>query len=333
MTAPREQTLEKRYALVEQVVRANIAAGRLPHGLVLLEGPIAELLQTSRAPVQKALQSIEADGLIHRFAGRGYLVGAPNVGIRPLRTDIRQLGLAIPDEIDEALQSRSAGERIYLAVEQAVAACLIFGEYRIIETEIASHFNVSRTVVRDVLGRLQERGLVRKSQSSRWLAGPLTAQSIKERYEMRKVLEPAALLAAAAHVDREAVAELRDRAAAAERNEPVGGAAGWEEIENAFLEQCLMKAPNSQLVDAIRQNVLPLQAATRLLGQLGLPDDRVAITEIRIVLDLIANDAFRPAAEFLRDHLDFAAQRTIARLKIVAVIPEPSSLAPYLTAL
>ena len=50
--------------------------------------------------MQKALQSIEADGLIHRFDGRGYLVGAPNAGIRPLRTDIRQLGLAIPDKID-----------------------------------------------------------------------------------------------------------------------------------------------------------------------------------------------------------------------------------------
>jgi len=330
MPRSRELPLEKRYALVERVLRANIEAGRLPAGLVLLERPIAELLQTSRAPVQTALQKLEADGLIHRFDGRGYLVGGGTKISAPMRIDIRRLGLAIPDDVDEALQSRGSWERIYLAVEEAVASCLIFGEYRIIETEIAFYFNVSRTVVRDVLGRLQERGLVRKNQSSHWIAGPLTAQSIKERYELRRILESAALLAAAPFIDREVIVALRNRAVAAEAgSEEI---ASWEELEATFMAHCIFKAPNGQLTETIRQNKLPLDAANRLLAQLGLPSDPIAVTEIRIILDLILTDAIGSAAEFLRDHLAMTGERTIARLKIVAVIPEPRSLAPYLTA-
>jgi DNA-binding GntR family transcriptional regulator len=330
MNGFRDQPFEKRYELVERVLRDNIESGRLPPGLVLLEGPIAELLQTSRAPVQKALHLLETDGLVRRFEGRGYLVcgPGPETNPEPRRLDLRRLGLAVPGDVDEALQSRGSWERITMAVEDAVASCLIFGEYRIIETEIAQHFHVSRTVVRDVLGRLQERGLVRKNQSSHWVAGPLTAQSIKERYELRRILEPAALLDAAPLTDREELAALRARADAAGVREDAGA---WEEIETAFLDLCILTAPNAQLVEAIRHNQLPLRAANRLLGHLGLPSDRAAVSEVRMVIDLLLADAVRPAAEFWRDHLAMTEQRSIARLKIVAVIPEPQRLAPYLT--
>ncbi|SED30282.1 transcriptional regulator, GntR family [Rhizobiales bacterium GAS188] len=326
----RQHAQGKRYALVERVLRANIGDGRLPRGLVLLEAPIAEILQTSRAPVQKALQNLERDRLIERFDGRGYVVGGVEAGRSPLRSDIRQLGLTVPDEVDEALQARGSWERIAVAVEEAIGACLIFGEFRIVEAELAHHFRVSRTIVRDVLGRLQERGLLRKNQSSHWIAGPLTAQSIKERYELRGILEPAALLCAAAHIDRDRLVELRDRAAAAEA-ENSAGADHREDIEMACVEECILKAPNGQLVETIRQNLMPLNAARRLLGQLGLPLDRTAISEVRIVLDLLLNNSVRAAAEFWRDHLKMATQRNIARLKIVAVIPKPQRFAPYLT--
>jgi DNA-binding GntR family transcriptional regulator len=319
----------KRYEIVEHVLRTNIASGRLPPGLVLLEGPIAEVLQTSRAPVQRALQTLEADGLIHRFDGRGFLVGPVDNVDSPDRSDIRELGLDIPGDADEALQSRGSWERIYLAIEEQVAACLIFGEYRIIEAEISSHFHVSRTVVRDVLGRLQERGLVRKSQSSRWLAGPLTAESIKEHYELRQLLEPAALRAAAPHLDRDRLMELRARAAAAESRGHIAPM-DWERLETDFMEQCILRSPNKLLLDTILQNQLPLKAANRLLGQLGLPSDPASITEYRLVLDLLVGDSIEAACELLRENLNMAARRIIARLKIVAVIPEPQTLAPYL---
>jgi DNA-binding FadR family transcriptional regulator len=133
MTKPRVET-SRRYELVAEALRANIASGRLQPGLVLLEGPIAAVMKTSRAPVQTALRILEDEKLVHRFRGRGYLVGRANA--EPIRRDIAKLGLRISDDIDSALQNRGLWEQVYDEVEAAVAACLIFGDFRIIESEL-----------------------------------------------------------------------------------------------------------------------------------------------------------------------------------------------------
>ena len=328
-----DRATQRRYRIVEETLRRNISEGHLPRGLVLLEGSIAEIFQTSRDPVRRALQRLEADDLIHRFEGRGYMVGGLAEHSEPLRRDIRELGLVIPQEADEALQSRSSWERIYDVVENDVAGCLVFGPYRIIETELAHHFRVSRTVVRDVLSRLQERGLVSKNQSSHWIAGPLTAQSIKDHYALRRSLEPPALISAAPHLERGALQALYERFRAAEATPAFAEDENLEEFETLLVDTCVLATPNLQLRDLIRNNLLPVLAAERLLRQMGLPSDRTAITEHRLIVELLLRGAVSAAAAMLDTHLEAAMHRNIAQMKIAAVFPEPASIAPYLTPL
>lgn len=325
------QTSQRRYEIVEAALRANIGEGQLPRGLVLLEGPIADIMQTSRAPVQRALQRLELDGLIHRFDGRGYLVGPPGLQATPIRADIRSFGFRIPQAIDEALQSRASWERIYDVVESDVAACVVFGQYRIIEIELAEHFNVSRTVVRDVLSRLQERGLVRKNQSSHWIAGPLTAQSIKDHFALRRILEPPALVSAAPHLDRQRLTSLLERFVAKEGLAIGEPEESLEAFETLLIDTCVLTTPNEKLREMIRDNLLPVLASERLLRQLGLPSDRTQITEHRLVVELLLRGAVDAAAAMLARHIDASMNRNIAQMKIVAVIPEPTSIAAYLT--
>jgi DNA-binding GntR family transcriptional regulator len=324
-------TAPRRYEIVEAVLRHNLGGGVLPPGLVLLEGPIAKALQTSRASVQRALVALEADGLIHRFDGRGYLVGGSGEPVAPLRQDVTTFNLDIPPEIDPTQQNRASWERIYDAVESDVAACIIFGQYRLIEVELAEHFNVSRTVVRDVLGRLQERGLIRKNQSSHWIAGPLTARSIREHFSLRRILEPPALLSAAPRLDRTTLASLHARFLGAERAQGFERGDDPEVFETLLVDTCVLATPNLLLAETIRSNLLPVLAAERLLRQLGLPVERSAITEHRLVVELLLQNAVEAAAGMLTAHLREAENRTIAQMKIVAVIPEPSAIAPYLT--
>src|SRR5580692_825855 len=201
----------KRYELVAAALRSNIVSGRLETGLVLLEGPIAGLMKTSRAPVQAALRILEEEKLVRRFNGRGYLVGRAGTPVVPVRRDIGKLGLRIPNEIDAALQNRGLWEVVYEEVESAVAACLIFGEFRIIESELGDYYGVSRTVVRDVLGRLHERGLIAKTQSSHWVVGALTAQSVRERFQIRQLLEPDALRLARDRIDLERIRRVLEQ--------------------------------------------------------------------------------------------------------------------------
>lgn len=316
--------MQKRYEIIAGVLRLNILMSRLPKGFVLIEGPIAELMQSSRAPVQAALRILESEDLIHRFAGRGFLVGPEGSGVEPLRQDIRELDLQISGEIDEALQSRGTWELVYDRVEAEVASCLIFGEFRIVETELGDYLGVSRTVVRDVLSRLHERGLIRKNQSSHWIAGPLTAQAVRDKLALRAILEPAALRLAAGGIDYAEVEDLRARLSAGEE---IDG----ELLEEALMEHCVARAPNSELVGLIRNNQLLLTAANRALTLLGLPRDRVEHGEYRTLFDLISRHLIDSAAEYLEGHLRVMAEKSLARLKIVAIISQSTSLAPYLT--
>lgn len=314
---------EPRYELVARVLRDNIRGGRLPPGLVLLEGPIADLMGTSRAPVQAALRQLREEGLIRRFDGRGYLVGP---GSEPVRRDVRGLDLVIEEEVDEAIRIRGTWKHVYDQVEEQVASCQVLGEFRIVEVELADHLNVSRTVARDVLSRLHERGLIRKNDSSHWLAGPLTARLLREKFELRMIMEPAALRLAAPHLRHPEVEAIRDRVGA----EPAP-TRDW--LEEALLETCLGRAPNGALVRMIRNNQLVLLALDRALTGFGLPTDHVAIEQYRTLLDLIACHQIDTAADYLRDHLRIMAAKSLARMKIVAVIAETGEIAPYLTPL
>lgn len=327
----REATAHRRYKIVEEVLRSNIADGVLMEGLVLVEGPIAEIMQMSRAPVQRALQRLETEGLVHRFDGRGYLVGGRDSHAAPIRADIKSLGMVISRRADEALQNRSSWERIYTRVETDVAGCVVFGQYRIVEKALADHFNVSRTVVREVLSRLQERGLVRKNQSSHWIAGPLTAKTIRDHFALRRLLEPPALISAAPHLDRDRLEVLFGRLRDKEADLPHVPEESLEEFETLLIDTCVLATPNEKLADLIRNNLLPVLASDRLLRQLGLPSDRAVIIEHRLIVELLLRGAVDAAGAMLDRHLDAAMNRNIAQMKIVAVIPEPRTLAGYLT--
>lgn len=312
---------EPRYELITQVLRSNIVSGTLPQGLVLLEGPIAALMQTSRIPVQAALRMLSAEGLVHRFDGRGYLVGSADA--TPLRRDIRDFDLEIPQQVDDALQTRGTWKHFYDEVEEQVASCQVFGEFRIVETELADFLGVSRTVVRDVLSRLQERGLIRKDASSHWIAGPLTARTVREKFELRAIVEPAALRLAAPFIHYSRIEEIRDRIGSDSSLKP-------ETLEDALMQHCIAQAPNTALVEMIQNNQMLLISVNRALTGLGLPEDAIALDQYRTLFDLIARHPIDSAAEYLRDHLHIMAAKNLARMKIVAVISETVGFSPYL---
>jgi len=317
------------YELIQSVLEGHIRIGRLPLGQVLLEKPLSELFQTSRAPVQQALAGLESKSLIHRFEGRGYLVGGPTSSPEPVRQDLRSLELPLTAEMDEALQTRGSWEVIYEEVECAVASCLVFGTYRIIEIELAEHFGVSRTVARDVLGRLHERGLVRKGPTSHWLSGPLTAKDMREMYELRCLLEPAALRNAIHQVTRSDIEAMRERTVAREsqRDWP---AEAIDEIESELHYTFVLATSNERLAETLRHVQLPLRETEKFLRTVGLPSDHAVATEHRLIYDLLLNDATEAAAAALEAHLRAESRRSLALLKTVAVIGSPRQLAPYL---
>jgi len=305
------------------LLRANIEGGKLGPGVVLQESALSERLSVSRATIKRALSILAEEGLVRRFEGRGFLVAGK--ADAPQRLDLRTLELDF-DQIDETV-GQPNWQRIQDEIEAELSRCLIFGRYRVVEALVAQRFDVSRTVVRDVLGRLQERGLVQKSASSRWVVEPLTAQRIKDKFELRMVLEIAALRSA--RPDGEALAALaRDI-----RNLPADGQLSpkrWFDLDGRFLQLAILATPNQDLAAYVSANRSALEASQRVLFSIGLPPDRQSLLELCMVIDLIQAGTLPAAANMLNTHLGNALKRTIAQLKIVSVIEPPSDLAGYL---
>ncbi|SRR6056297_151192 len=305
------------------LLRTNIADGKLRPGVILQESGLSERLSMSRATIKRALSLLSDEGLIRKFSGRGYIVTGDDE--TPLRLDLRTLDLDL-DALDDSV-GKPNWLRIQNSVENELSRCLIFGRYRVVEALIAQEFDVSRTVVRDVLSRLQERGLVHKSATSRWVVEPLTAQRIKDKFELRMVLEVAAL--SSSKPDSEALTVLANDIRALPSDLPIT-AQTWFDLDHRFLELAILSTPNRELSHYIGGNRSGLWALQSVLFSIGLPPDRQSLMELCMVIDLLRAGTIPAAAGMLSTHLENALRRTIAQLKIVSVIDPPRDFAPYL---
>ncbi|OCJ44940.1 MULTISPECIES: GntR family transcriptional regulator [Agrobacterium] len=318
------------YRIVHAVLKAHIEEGRLPEGLVLLEGPLANLFGVSRAPIAKALQILHEESIIDRFEGRGFIVPSSSTDKPiPLRIDLKEAGLVLNQGADDAIQSRGTWEHLFSEIENAAAEAMAFGRFRFIETEMADHFNVSRTVVRDVLGRLQESGLVAKDPRSHWAVGPLTAETLIEYYDMRELIEPAALRIASTIVDPLELQQKHSRINTALDNFPNLTPQEISSLEDDLHVGLLQIVPNGQLKTTLKRSQVPLITKRMFNHYLGIPGNDRDLREHKMIFELLLDNAVDAAALMLSTHLKHAKERSLSRLKLLTVVSNPD-IAPYL---
>ena len=317
------------YQLVRQVLERNIRSGALPGGTRLYVSALADRLGVSRSPVKRALDILEGDGLIRRDGGMGWVVGdAPADDTRP---NLHLIDLDLPDS-GSATLIKPGWERILQTVADELTDCIPFGIWKISETELCKHFGVSRTVTREVLTRLHERGLIAKSRASHWIAGPLSAQMLDELHDLRRLMEPLALRRAAKQLEHRRLLDMRDRVQAAL---DAGGQPAPDEldaIETDLHETCVAPQPNQRLAAALPALRLSIVINRQFTRHVARHQEGALLTEHRLVLDhLIAGDADGAAAA-LRFHLDADHARARERLKVLSVFGGPDGeTAPYLT--
>ena len=323
---PRRMSLSARlHEKVHQVLEQHLLEHRLTPGLVLLESTIADAFRVSRAPVQMALRRLHEEGHIQRFEGRGYVVppgaGAPLIPVRANPT-VAGLDVSLTRETTEEL-ARGSGTRIAAETQRAIEAAVPFGRFRLSETLMAVHFNVSRTVVRDVLGRIHERGLISKDERSHWLVGPLTDGGLRDMYEARIILEPAALRRAAAALDRSTLLRMLERVEVARTQLPRVEPSLMEQIDHDLHVDCVQNIGNRYLADLIQRTQASLTASHMLTRYLEWGIESGSITEHALVFEGLLQGATEAAAAALKTHLERSLDRALTQLKVISVIPLP----------
>lgn len=310
-----------RYEVIRNRLRQAIADKRIVPGLVLLEGPVADVFGTSRVPVRKAFHLLHEEGLLQKFPGRGYMVAPRGQRVEPQRLSIDEasLGQDAQGSQGAAIYIPSERERIHGEFEQSISAAVVFGHFRIDETRAMAYFNVNRAAVREVLSRLVDRGLVEKSAYAAWRAGPLTARAIAHDFEVLLLLAPAALRESGPRLDAQFLLGLRD----ALRDPGAMDTEALLRIESQIHGACLSQHPNTKIVGILRHCQMPLMVNRTFLRLFHPSNTPLLREEYRAIVDDLCERRFALAADAFAAHLHAARKRTQQQLKVLAVLPEP----------
>jgi DNA-binding GntR family transcriptional regulator len=318
--APSHTDSRPLYEIIYVVLREHLLDGSFPAGLVLGEAGVARAFKSSRIPAAAALRKLGDEGLIKKFEGRGYLAANADLGTI-VRRELADAGLRLPQTVSGSLKTLNRQALIYPLVEHAVAELLSYGRFLVNESALAEHFVVSRTVAHEVLTRLERTGLIEKDTNQRWYAGPLTVDGLREHFEMRWLLEPAALGQA---MESLSPAELRVKRRRVEKAQHHHNApARLERLEIDLHGEVVLSCANQQLRDAIRRNALPL-FATHSTFALIQEDDEIEtmLAEHHAIYDcLLARDK-RAAMAALKAHIRRSLEPNIERLKRIGSLSE-----------
>jgi DNA-binding GntR family transcriptional regulator len=318
--APPQADSRPLYEIIYAVLREHLLDGSFPTGLVLGEAGVARAFKSSRIPAAAALQRLSDEGLIKRFEGRGYL--AADAHPRTIvRRELADAGLHLPETVSGSLKTLNRQARIYPLVEHAVAALLSYGRFLVNESALAEHFVVSRTVAHEVLTRLERTGLIEKDTNQRWYSGPLTVDRLREHFEMRWLLEPAALGQA---METLSPADLRMKRGRVEKAQHHHNAPSrLERLEVDLHGEVVLSCANQQLRDAIRRNALPL-FATHSTFALIQEDEEIEtmLAEHRAIYDFLLARDRRAAMAALKAHIRRSLEPNIERLKRIGSLPE-----------
>jgi len=299
------------YRLIADTLQSNIRSGSLPEGTVVNETSVAKAFGTSRVPAAAALRELEESGLISRLARRGFQVGQ-GAG-RPRRVDLVEGGLILPKGFDAGGGSRSHRARLYPEVEREISACVAYGKFNVNESGLARAYGVSRTIAHEILVRLERLDIARL-EGSRWYVGPLSMDDLHNRYEMRWLLEPVALVRARPHLSRQAIARALRRVERYVDTPTRPSAKIILELEQDLHIDMVLKCPSSEMCSAIYRAQLPL-LSTHYTFQAGTSVDEIqgmAREHVAVFRKLLEDDA-AGAASALEQHLRSAFEVVVER--------------------
>jgi len=313
------------YALVARVLRKAIQAGKIAQGTVLLEGPLAKILQVTRTPVRKALQTLEDEGAVSRFDGRGYIVGQADIAPKRIALDAAMLGV---EGAQTPVRKPLGWQAIYDAVERDIVHLSVFDRYRVNEMELARHFNVGRVVARDVLLRLEALGLLEKDARLRWVTKSLEADRMRHLYELRWLLEPAALRSSAHAIPAAELQAMIASLHAAMTNYPNITRMELDQLEHDLHVRLLSRCPNVDLLRSLERTHCILTLSKHVLGKtVPMPTQDPFMSEHMAILMAIQQGALDTAQNLLRQHLEASCIKLVNRIEVVRQFCDTPALA------
>ncbi len=214
------------------------------------------------------------------------------------------------------------GDQVYQTLRAHLRDGTIAAGQPLQEVQLAEKLGVSRTPVREALTRLASEGLL-SSDGRSFVVPALSLNDVEDIYEVRFLIEPAALRRVAElTTDPSVRAPIDEALTAATAAYKANDATAFREANIRFRSAWLALVPNRRLVRAIEQyadHMMRIRALT-----LGDPKIRTIVMKgLRRIADALAAGDGDAAAAAMRDHLGEAK-----RAFIVATGLNPPAIEP-----
>lgn len=208
----------------------------LQPGFHFREEALAERLGVSRTSVRAGLRILHEEGLLTARQNRGYTLAASS--------GTADSSIELPTSADETLYMAIAKDRLAGRLPASTS-----------ETELMRRYDSGRHLVLAALAILSEEGLVRRGRGREWQFREIlnSPEARKQSYELRLMVEPAALLLPGFKDAHGRVAEMRARHVALQSNGRVLSRRDVFDIDASFHEMLASLSGNESVLEVIRQ--------------------------------------------------------------------------------
>ena len=221
-------------------------------------------------------------------------------------------------ELEPTVTREALPDRVYAVLKRRILTCRLLPGERLIEKDLCSEMNVSRTPLREALNRLGLEGLITLEPYKGYEVTSLTLKDIRNLSELRGIVESeAAALAALRATQAEIDALLR---IAALHYKP-GDRATYEtylRVNSAFHLSLARCSHNDRLESIVASVIDQIQRPLYLGLDVGL-DPNEATREHELVIDAIRRRDSRSARKLMRDQVVEAGRRSEQRWADVGI--------------
>ena len=285
----------------------HMRAEGFAEGRHLTEQGLETVLGVSRSPVRGALAHLVALGIVH-----------PRPPRRGLFLRMDAVRIPVPDaasdpEGDDEAYLALARDRVRGALDPVVA-----------EADLMRRYDLTRTRLGRILDRAANEGWIERRAGKGWRFLPMIdgPEAYRESYELRRLLEPAAMRLPGFALDSRVLARLRKQQQALVD----GGYASASHVElfvaNATFHEALARLSHNRFVvqTLVRQNQL-----RRLVEYRGI-DDRARVRrqcqDHVAIVSLLERGERGEAAALLDRHLGRACEEKVRALAAPSPAPE-----------
>jgi len=211
------------------------------------------------------------------------------------------------------MDRRTLNHRIYDGLRQLIESGALLPGTRLDERTLADDMAVSRTPLREAIGKLVEDGLVEHRAYRGNFVRTLTVKQVNDLYLVREALEGLAVRLAVPKLSEDHVLTIRrildDTFGTAER----GDIAGYSIADQSFHDTLARLSENEPLIEALGRLRRQIQLVRTLANRDPDVVKRTAFERPQILTALELRDAER-AARLMEEHIDGVRRAVVTQL-------------------